>query len=336
MSHLAALAVLLVLGGSSGGVARAFAQAPTPKAAAREPVRIEFQMPWILPTEYFYFLMADVKGYYREEGIQIRLNEGSGSGNTVKIVGAGSSPIGLADANRILAGRVNGVPIKSIMTLYYTSPVLLISPRDKPLKSLSDLIGKKIGDAPASANLLIWRAAMARKGLDERKVNFVNVDPKAKTQLLLAGQLDAVLGQSDVARLEGQGYPVHYFNVAEDAGFQMVADSVIVSEDFLKRSPDVVRGFLRATIKGAHYAKAHPGEAIDAATKAAPTFSRKQLEILYNMEDGWIWTRYTPKDKFGWQPMEGWTNLQDLLFDNKQIQTKIDLKELVDNSFLPY
>ena len=77
-------------------------------AEAKHPVKIEFQMPWILPTEYFYFLMADVKGYYREEGIQIRLNEGSGSGNTVKIVGAGSSPIGLADANRILAARVNG------------------------------------------------------------------------------------------------------------------------------------------------------------------------------------------------------------------------------------
>src|SRR5438876_9189313 len=127
MSHLVAsglVAVILLLGVSSDS-AWAFAGAAATKAAAKEPVRIEFQMPWILPTEYFYFLMADVKGYYREEGIQIHLNEGSGSGNTVKIVGAGSSPIGLADANRILAGRVNGVPIKSVMTLFYTSPVLL-------------------------------------------------------------------------------------------------------------------------------------------------------------------------------------------------------------------
>ena len=68
----------------------------------------------------------------------------------------------------------------------------------------------------------------------------------------------------------------------------------------------------------------------------APTFTRKQLELLYHMEDTWIWTRFTPKDRFGWQPMEGWMNLQELLFDNKQIPTKIDLKELVDNSFLPY
>src|SRR5207245_4574051 len=170
-------------------------------------------------------LMADVKGYYREEGIQIHLNEGSGSGNTVKIVGAGSSPIGLADANRILAARVNGVPIKSVMTLYYTSPVLLISPKDKALKSLSDLIGKKVGDAPASANLLIWRAAMARKGLDARQVNLVSVDPKAKTQLLLAGQLDAVPRQSDVARLEGPGYHVHYFNVGHAPSIQLDAQS---------------------------------------------------------------------------------------------------------------
>ena len=68
----------------------------------------------------------------------------------------------------------------------------------------------------------------------------------------------------------------------------------------------------------------------------SPEWDRLEARQDLAMEDSWIWTKFTPKDRFGWQPMEGWTNLQDLLFDNKLIQTKIDLKELVDNSFLPY
>jgi len=72
----------------SAPAAAASASAAAKPAAAKEPVKIEFMMPWILPTEYFYFLTADTKGYFKDEGIQIHLNEGSGSGNTVKVVGA--------------------------------------------------------------------------------------------------------------------------------------------------------------------------------------------------------------------------------------------------------
>ncbi|MGH7193189.1 MAG: ABC transporter substrate-binding protein, partial [Candidatus Saccharimonadales bacterium] len=97
--------------------ARAQAKAAASKQAARQPVKIEFAMDWILPTEYFYLAVADQKGYYKDEGIQVHLNEGSGSANAVKIVGAGTEPIGLADAAQILPGRIHGIPVKSIMSL---------------------------------------------------------------------------------------------------------------------------------------------------------------------------------------------------------------------------
>jgi NitT/TauT family transport system substrate-binding protein len=305
-------------------------------AGAKPLTSLEFAMPWILPTEYFYFLTADQKGYYRDEGLEVHLNEGSGSGNAVKIVGAGSAPIGMADANRILAGRVNGVPVKSVMSLFYTSPVLVVSPADKPIKSLDGLIGKKLGDAPDSANLLIWRAAMKRKGIEPEQVNLISVDPKAKNQLLLAGQIDAALSQSDVADLEAEGHEMVKVSVTEDSGFNIVADSIFANEDYLKKNPEVVRAFLRATLKGADYTRQHPDEAIGFAQKVAPTFTQKQLQAQYQLEDSWIWNKFTPADKFGFQQVDSWNNLQDLLFDNKQIDKKIDMKELVDNSYLPY
>ena len=308
---------------------------PAVKAAPKKLVEIEFAMPWILPTEYFYLIIADDKGLYREEGLQINLNEGRGSGNAVKIVGAGSSSLGLADANRILAGRIQGIPVKSIMTYYYTSPVLVTSMADRPIKTLAELYGKKLGEAPDSANLLIWRAAMKRVGLDPEKVNVINIDAKAKHQLLLAGRVDASLEQSGVARLQAEGYKIHNLLITEDAGFEVVADSFLANEDFLKRNPDVVRGFLRATIKGIQYGREHPDEVIAATLKRAPTFTRKQLELQYKLEDSWIFTKFTPKDRFGAQSLQSWSNLQDILFENGQIDKKIDLKELVDNSYLP-
>ena len=149
--------------------------------------------------------------------------------------------------------------------------------------------------------------------------------------------MDAVLGESDAAQIEGTGRKIATINITEDSGLQITADSVIVNQDFLAKNPEVVKGFLLATLKGALYAKDHPNEAIDLAQKVAPTFSRQQLELQYKYEDSWIWNKYTPaKEKFGCQNMEGWTNLQNLLADNKQIDKKIDLTQMVDNSYLPY
>jgi NitT/TauT family transport system substrate-binding protein len=310
--------------------------AAAPKAEPKQLTTIEFAMPWIVPTEYFYFLMADKKGYYREEGIEIKLNEGTGSGNAVKIVGAGTNPIGLADANRIVAGRVQGVPIKSIMTLYYTSPVLVASLEDKPIRTLKELVGKKLGSAPDSANVLIWRAAMKRAGIDPEQVNFVSMDPKAQHQLLLSGQVDATLEQSGVAQMEAEGHKIHKLLITEDAGFELVADSIFANEDFLKKNPELVKAFLRATLKGAMYAHEHPDEAVEEGLKIAPTFSKRQLELQFGLEESWTWTKFTPKDKFGLQSMQSWNNLQDVLFENQQIDKKIDMTELVDNSYLPY
>jgi NitT/TauT family transport system substrate-binding protein len=280
--------------------------------------------------------MADKLGYYREEGLEIKLNEGTGSGNAVKLVGAGTNPIGLADANRILAGRVQGIPVKSIMTLFYTSPVLVASMEDKPIKTLKDLVGKKLGSAPDSANVLIWRAAMKRAGIDPEQVNFISIDPKAQHQMLLSGQVDATLEQSGVARLEAEGYKIHKLLITEDAGFELVADSIFANEEWLNKNPEIARAFLRATLKGGMYAHEHPSEAVDEALKIAPTFTKRQLELQYALEESWTWTKFTPKDKFGVQSIESWGNLQEVLFDNQQIDKKIDLKELVDNSYLPY
>jgi hypothetical protein len=70
------------------------------KPQAKEPFKLEFMMPWVLPTEYAYFLVADAKGCCQDEGIQIDLNEGSGSGNTVKVVGAGTVPGGNSGSSR--------------------------------------------------------------------------------------------------------------------------------------------------------------------------------------------------------------------------------------------
>jgi NitT/TauT family transport system substrate-binding protein len=314
--------------------------APAPKAepAAAKPAapktlaKIDFMMPWIPPTEYSYFIMAQEKGFYAAEGLEVALHEGTGSGNTVKVVGAGTMPIGLADANRILAGRVQGVPVTSVMSLYYTSPVLVISLKDKGITKLEHLIGKKVGEAPDAANILIWRAAMTKAGLDYNKVNLVSLDPAAKIPALVSGQVEAILGQTQPADLEAEGVKVDVVPVDLD----VVADSLLVNDSFLQKDAETVRAFLRAFLKGVDYVKKNEAETLQAMAKRFPTVDPKKLELRQKLEATWVWTKTTPQDKFGLQHITSWKNLQDLMFETNQIDKKVEIESFVKNDFLPY
>jgi NitT/TauT family transport system substrate-binding protein len=300
--------------------------------APKELTKLQFMMPWIPPSEYSYWVMAQEKGFYAQEGLEVEILEGSGSGNAVKVVGAGTYPIGLADANRIVAGRVQGVPVTSVMTLFYTSPVLVISLKEKGITKLEDLIGKKVGDSPDSANLLLWRAAMTKAGLDYNKVNFVALDPKLKVPALVGGQVDVIMGQTQPADLEAEGVPVNAFSL----GLDIVADSVIVNDTFLKEKPDIVRAFLRASLKGLEYVKNNPAETQEIQIKRFPTVDAKKLELRQKLEATWVWTPNTPKDKFGWQLLPSWENLQNLMFETQQIDKKVEIASFVKNDHLPY
>lgn len=312
------VAITVVLGGSA--------------PATKELTKLQFMMPWIPPTEYSYWIMAQEKGFYAEEGLEVEVLEGSGSGNAVKVVGAGRYPIGMADANRIVAGRVQSVPVTSVMTLFYTSPVLVISLKEKGITKLEDLIGKKVGDSPASANLLLWRAAMTKAGLDYNKVNLIALDPKLKVPALVSGQVDVIMGQTQPADLEAEGVHVNAFSL----GLDIVADSVIVNDTFLKENPDIIRAFLRASLKGVEYVKNNPAETQEIQIKRFPTVDPKKLELRQKLEATWVWTPNTPKDKFGWQPLQSWENLQDLMFETKQIDKKVQIDSFVKNDYLPY
>ncbi len=66
-----------ILGGLVAWLLIATACAPSAastRPAATQLYHLDFAMPWIEPAEYNYFHMADEKGFYREEGLQVVLH----------------------------------------------------------------------------------------------------------------------------------------------------------------------------------------------------------------------------------------------------------------------
>jgi ABC-type nitrate/sulfonate/bicarbonate transport system substrate-binding protein len=126
--------------------------------------------------------------------------------------------------------------------------------------------------------------------------------------------------------------PTNYFPL----GLDVVADSILVNDSFLKSDPDTVRAFNRASIKGVQFVKDHPTETSELMAKRFPTIDRRKLDLIRALESTWVWTKNTPPDKFGLQPLQSWNNLQDVLLETKMTEKRVDINSFVTNEYLPY
>ena len=174
---------------------------------------------------------------------------------------------------------------------------------------------------------------MAQAGLDSGKVNFVAMEPSAKVAALLQSKVDTILGQQQLADIEAQGKKAVAIPLSE-SGLDIISDTVIVNEDYLKKNPDLVRRFIKATIKGFVYAKEHPEEAVDIMMKSYPTMDKGVLLKKLMLERPWIWTPAAEKSGLGFMRMEQWQSLQKVLLEAKVLDKDVDLKQAFSNDYL--
>lgn len=304
-------------------------------AKAADLASVDFLQAYVPSSEYVYFIVADKKGYYKEAGITFAQHAGSGSANTVKVVGAGQYPVGLADAGIILPGKERGEPIEAVMGFYNMTPSSVISLKEANITSLKDLVGKTLASEAAGSTTPMWRAAMVAAHVPLDQVHWIAIDSSAKVPGLLLGKFDAILGQLQPISIEAQGKAVNLVPLGDV--IHVIADSVFVNTNWLKTPGNdrVLRGFVAATLKGIEYTKDHVAEAVELTNEEHPTLTKDVLTKQLGMEHHWIWTPDAMKNGVGRMDDQQWRNLEAILLDAKILQGPVDVKTAYTNDYLP-
>lgn len=233
--------------------------------AAAEMKKVVFTTDWGYNGRHAYYFVALDKGYYKAEGLDVEILGGRGSGTVIKEVAAGSVDIGFADAGTLALARANeNVPVKMLAVVYADSPHALIVLESSGIKGPKDLMGKTASDAAGSSNYKYFSYYAKAGGADPSKVKWVFSESTALVGLLLTGRVDAI-GQYalGIPLLEKRAAPkkirtLLYKNVP---GFEIYANGIIVREDTLKNEPEMVKKFVRASLRGLRDACANPAEA---------------------------------------------------------------------------
>ncbi len=158
---------------------------------------VSFRLNWYLGGLHVPFYYGKERGFYKEEGIDLTINEGRGSVNTVQVVAAGSDTFGLADSSSVVAASAKGAEIKSVMSLLNSTGYSVVSLASAGIKTPKDLEGKKFAVTAGDPLGQLFRAMAAYNKLDMSKITFVQVDPAAKVVAVLEKRVDALLGGAD-------------------------------------------------------------------------------------------------------------------------------------------
>lgn len=282
---------------------------------------VSLRLNWYLGGLHVPFYYGKEKGYYAAEGIDLTINEGRGSANTVQVVAAGSDTFGLADSSSVIATAARGADIKSVMSLLNSTGYAVVSLAETGIRMPKDLEGKRLAVSPGDPLGQLFQALAAVNKLDMSKISMVQVDPAAKVVAVLEKRADGLLGGADdqYFLIKQRGLQPAALRYA-DYGANIVGMTIVTRTELIKSKPDLVRRFVRATIRSWEEAKKNPGAAVDAALKVKPDLNRQstldQLRVDIELLDS-----PNSKGRIGWGAQADWDQTIDLLKKYRDLKT---------------
>lgn len=245
-------------------------------AHAQAPTKMRVLFPIVAVDEVFGpVIVAKQMGYFKDEGLDVSFVPMNGANVALIQLAAGNGEVGLITPSAAVVGvqPAIGMRVTLFYNLYYQGIWSIDVPADSPIKSVSELKGKKIGViAMGSAGVMYGKAYLAKAGLDPAKdATFIPIGVGAQGATALKGNaVDAVVYfDGMVIKMQNAGVPLR--NLPVDQRTSEIPDVALTAPtDLLEKNPAQYIGFARAIAKGYEFDNANPEAAVRMTWKEFP------------------------------------------------------------------
>ena len=215
---------------------------------------------WFVNPDHAPLVVAKAKGFFTEAGLDVDLVAPADPNDPPKLVAAGKADAAVSYQPQLHIQVAEGLPLVRIGTLVATPLNSLVVLRHGPIRSISDLRGRKVGFSVGGFEDALLGAMLRHHGLALDDVTLVNVNFSLSPSLI-AGQVDAVIGafrnfelnQLDIARQPGRAfYP-------EEEGVPAYDELIVVAHRDRLGDPRLKR-LITAVERGVRHLINHPEE----------------------------------------------------------------------------
>ncbi len=245
-------------------------------AHAQETTDVSFVLDWAWQAMHGPFLIALDKGYYEEEGLDVTIDRGFGSGDTISKVASGAYDVGFAEGTGLFKFNTDNPDAKviQVMVINDQSPTGVISMKDTGITEPGDLVGKTISATQNEATVLTWPVVAKLHDIDPEGVEFLYVEPNLRDAMVLQGQANATFGFATTTVLNMVGTGIDLDDIAYSTfaewGLKPYSSGILVKADFAEENPEVVRGFVKATMRGLIEMLENPEEGLQLLKEREP------------------------------------------------------------------
>lgn len=287
---------------------------------------ITLVLDWTPNTNHTGFYVALEKGYYKELGLNVTIQQPPEDGAT-SLVASGKAQFGI-DFQDYLAPAFSTddpLPVTAVAALIQHNTSGIISMADKGITSPKEMEDNSYATWDLPTEKAIIKSCMEREGGDFDRVELI---PSTVTDTLTAIQTNVdsvwIYYAWDGIAAEVKGLDTNYFAFGDiDPAFDFYTPVIVANNAFLNSDPDTAKAFLEATEKGYKDAISSPEEAADILCKYAPELDR---DIVVASQE-WLAEEYIDDAEYwGVFDAQRWNSFFDYLWENKLIE-----KEIADN-----
>ena len=262
--------------------AGAFALAASFSAASAQD-KVVFQLDWLPGGDKAPIYICINRGFCKEAGLDVSISSGRGSTEAITKLGTGSSDIGSAGMEALMAAKAREkVPVVAVMSIFNQGPHAFFTLKGNGVNEMKDVKGKRIATSPFTASNVFLPLVLSDMGMSESDIRLTKADPGALGPMLMTGATDVIIAwMTDVSRYTNQAIAAKREIVVmpwSTQGLNLYSASLVASEKFLRERPDVARRFVAAYKKSMEFAKANQAESVKAVTSVVPELNAVDVE----------------------------------------------------------
>jgi len=264
----------------AAGAATLAAPAVLAQGAGR-PTPIKFTLDFRINGQTAPFFLAESKGYYRDEGLEVAIDTGAGSVASITRIASGVYQMGLGDISSLVEFNAQnpGTPMVQAVYQYYNrAPFVIIGRKDRGIGAdFRSLQGKKVAAAAVESTRRAWPMVARKQGMKADAFQWQTTDFSARDNVMVRGDVDAATYFHDsavslFARMKPEELSVLKY---ADAGVNLYGNAILASSNLVAQNPKAVAAFLRATNRAIVETFANPGPSIAAMRQREPILDAK-------------------------------------------------------------
>lgn len=301
-----------------------------------------FALDWTPNTNHTGIYVAQAKGWYRDQGIDLKILPYSDSTSSDVLVATGKADAGVGFTESIVSDAGAGSNVVSLASIIAHNTSVIAVRKGSGITAPAQLDGKTFGGFGAPYEKAVMKQVIQNAGgQGDFKVVTVNTSP---LDALKSGAVDFVWVFSGWEGIQAkhEGLTLMTFKQTDYGMPDYSTPNIISSPATITAKQDLLKKFMAATAKGYEYARKHPDESARILIDNTPPGTFPDQNLVYESQR-YLSPRYQDKGKpWGVQEASFWRLYPQFMLDKKTVLDSsgnpvdsIDFNSLFTNKFLP-